>query len=361
MTQLPRNTVLTGDAAARLAELPPASVDCVVTSPPYYQLRDYGMSGQIGLEPTVEAWVEQMGLVLGEVARVIKPTGSLWLNLGDSYSRHGRYGATPKSHLLAPARLLLALTAAGWLCRNKVIWAKPNPMPTSVTDRLNTTYDVVYFLVRSPRYFFDLDAIREPHRSRGRRHAGTQQKAVPPWAGPLAAGTQDGLRRARPAGQPGHLLGKNPGDVWRIATQGFPGAHFATFPEELVRRPLLATCPEAVCTRCHQPWCRATRVRRLGTVRPTPRDRHVRRYPARWSTAHQRGELVPCGCGAPTQPGVVLDPFFGVGTVGFVARRHGRDWLGVELNPQYVELAWRRLGLAHELTQERPPCWETAA
>jgi DNA modification methylase len=162
------------------------------------------------LEARVEDWVQRLRTAFAEVARVMKPTGSLWLDLGDSYSRHPRYGAPAKGLLCAPERLLLALAADGWIVRNKVIWAKTNPMPTSVGDRLNTTYDVVYLLVRSPRYFFDLDAIREPHRSSGRRTERAPIGTAPSWAGPLA-GTQDGLRRgtsgwgarSRPGQEPG--------------------------------------------------------------------------------------------------------------------------------------------------------------
>jgi site-specific DNA-methyltransferase (adenine-specific) len=308
-----RNTILTGDALTRLRELPPASVDTVVTSPPYFQLRDYGASGQLGLEPNVSGWVTGLRQVFREVARVLVPTGSLWLNLGDSFSRHPKYGAPVKGLLLAPERLLLALAQDGWLVRTKVIWAKTNPMPSSVTDRLTLTYEVIYFLVRQPTYFFDLDAIREPHRSSGAKRARTPQQQPPVWAGPLAA-TRGGLRRARPSGRPGHPLGKNPGDVWNIATRGFRGSHFATFPPELVRRPILATCPAVVCTACGQ-------GQKVST-----------------------GAL-QCDCHAPARRGIVLDPFFGTGTVGLVARDLGRDWLGVELNPAYVRLAEDRLGL----------------
>lgn len=308
MTNLPRNTILQGDALARLRELPSDSVDCVITSPPYFQLRDYGVTGQLGLEETVDAWVEGLRKVCAEIGRVLKPTGALWLNLGDSYSRHPRYGALPKSFLLGPERLALALVRDGWIVRSKVVWAKTNPMPTSIADRLNATYEVVYFLVRSPRYYFDLDSIREPHRSRAARSARPVPAKPPTWAGPLA-GRNDGLLRARAAGQPGHPLGKNPGDVWQLAAHAYRGAHFATFPEGLVRRPLIATCPEWVCARCGAPY---------------------RREPS-------------CSCRAGAFPGLALDPFFGTGTVGVVAREHGRDWLGIELSKTYVALAWDRL------------------
>lgn len=347
MNQLPLHEILVGDATEQLRRLPSASIDTAITSPPYFQLRDYGMGeAQIGLEPTVTAWVERLRTVMQEVARVLVPTGSLWLNLADSYSRHHRYGAPPKSLLLAPEQLLLALAGDGWTVRNKIVWAKPNPMPHSVADRLNATYDVVYLLVRRRHYFFDLDCIREPHLSAPRTHPGRPAPSRPPrWAGPLA-GNQSGLRRSRPYGLPGHVLGKNPGDVWTIPTASYRGTHFATFPEALVERPLLAGCPEVVCTRCARPWRRVVTVQYHGRRSQAGRDRHVRRYPGRWRTLRQIGELVPCACGAPTRPGVVLDPFFGTGTVGVVAERFGRDWIGIELSPAYAELAAQRLATA---------------
>lgn len=352
MNQLPRNTILCGDAAEQLATLPPASIDCVVTSPPYFQLRDYGMSRQLGFEPDIHGWVAGLEAIFTELARVLKPTGGLWLNLGDSFSRHRRYGAPPKSLLLAPERLLLALAETGWLVRNKVIWAKPNPMPSSVGDRLTLTYEVVYFLVRNQRYFFDLDAIRQPHRSSRSRRSGADAPDRPGWLGPLA-GSRRGLHQTI-----GHELGKNPGDVWRIATHGYRGAHFATFPEALVRPPILATCPEVICIRCEQPWRRRVYARRIGQVRSAgPRDRLVNRTGGRWETIRRVGGLVPCGCAAPTRPGVVLDPFFGTGTVGIVACELGRDWVGIELSPVYVRMAEDRLRLRQEPPRERgrPP------
>lgn len=348
--EIPRRTVLLGDARTRLKELPAASIDCCVTSPPYYALRDYFVPGQIGLEPSVDDWVKDLTAVMSEVGRVLKPAGSLWLNLGDSFSRHPKFGAPAKSLLAAPERLLLVLMRDGWIVRGKVIWSKPNPLPNSVVDRLNLTYEVVYFLVRSPRYFFDLDAIREPHRSSAGRRDTTSKSKTPEWAGPLADGSQDGLRRFRPEGQPGHPLGKNPGSVWVIPTKGFRGQHFATFPPELVRRPILATCPEAICTRCGRPWRRRVNVTRIPvgpqSKQPKPRDGLVMRFKDRWHTVREVGELIPCGCQASIVPGVVLDPFMGAGTVGVVAEQLGRDWLGVEISPEYCDLAMRRIDKA---------------
>jgi DNA modification methylase len=347
-----RRTILVGDAEEQLRTLAPASIDCVITSPPYYALRDYGVPGQIGLEANVDAWVDKLVAVFDQVARVLKPTGALWLNVADSYSRHPSLGAPTKGLLLAPEKLLFALTSRGWLLRNRVIWAKPNPMPTSVRDRLNASHDFIYLLVRSPWYFFDLDAIREPHRSMRRPTARKDESTHPTWVGPLA-GTRKGLDRLHAAGVSGHVLGKNPGDVWSIATRSFRGDHFATFPEELVRRPLLATCPEAVCTACGEPWRRKSATRQLGTTAPTPDGKRLRRYPRRWVSVHERGPLMPCGCGVPSRPGVVLDPFFGTGTVGAVAERFGRDWVGIELNPTYAAMAEKRIAQARAPAESR--------
>jgi site-specific DNA-methyltransferase (adenine-specific) len=311
VVSLARNTILVGDALDRLRGLPTGSVDCVITSPPYYRLRDYGVVGQIGLEATVQGWVDRLRAVFGEVARVLKPGGSMWLDLGDTYSQQNRDGTRAKSLLLAPERLMLALTQDGWILRNRVVWAKTSPMPSGVLDRLESTHDVVYFLVRSRRYFFDLDAIREPIPS-------TEQ-------GPVE-------------------LGRNAGDVWRLPVARFTGAHFATFPAELVTRPLLSSCPAKLCVKCGAAWRTKTSIKRIGTSKPFKRDPYVRMHPVRYRVIRSDPRLVSgCQCAAATRPGVVLDPFIGTGTVAAVAEQHDRDWLGIELNPSYCQLAWQRI------------------
>ena len=326
MKVLPRNTILPGDAQAVLSRLLPESVDCVVTSPPYVGLRDYGVPGQLGREARVEEWVASLRTVCRGLARVLKPTGSLWLNVGDTYSRDARTGAPVKSLLAAPERLLLALIAEGWRVRNKVVWAKPNPLPQSAADRLSPTYEVVYFLTRSPRYFFDLDAIRVPHRSGDREGRARTSEATRRYQG-----GNSGLGGLKAAGRVGHPNGKNPGDVWTLPTARDRFGHQATFPEVLVERLVRATCPERICVQCDTAWRRPVRVL---TVHTTEGSRAVRKV----------GEPERCDCRAPSRPGVVLDPFFGTGTVGVVAERLGRDWLGIELNPAYVRLSEERLG-----------------
>lgn len=326
MKTLPRNTILAGDARDVLAGLIPESVDCCITSPPYVAgLRDYGRPGQLGQEPTVTAYVSNLRAVLRQVHRLLKPGGSLWLNLGDAHARHPRQGTPRGSLLLAPQRVALALWEDGWIVRNVAIWHKPNPLPQSARDRLSPTYETIIFATKERRYFFDLDAIRVPHLSAARiGHSA-------PGLRRLYQGNNTGLSKLRAAGQVGNPRGKNPGDVWTVPTAIDRLGHQATFPEALIERPVLAACPERICVQCDQPWIRPTRIVRRRTNEGILQVRRV-------------GTLRRCDCFAPSRPGVVLDPFFGTGTVGAVAARHRRDWLGVELNPAYVRLAHKRLG-----------------
>jgi site-specific DNA-methyltransferase (adenine-specific) len=332
LSRLPRNVVLAGDAQTRLAGLPSASVDCVVTSPPYFQLRDYGGEPhQLGLEPTVEEYVMGLRAVCREIAHVLKPAGSLWLNLRDVYSRSGTSGIRPKSLLLGPERLLLALAEDGWLVRNRLVWWKRNSMPESIRDRLSMTHEDVFLLTRGRDYFFDLDAIRVPHTSRARRGPGK-----PNADSPYAKGHR-GILLMQAEGRVGHPNGKNPGSVWHYPTSSFRGAHFATFPEALIERPILATCPERLCGDCGQPWAAG--------------------YERQGETIRRTSYRASCRCGAPCVPGVVLDPFLGSGTVGVVAQRLRRDWLGIELSRTYRQLARQRLrGLGrpkpHQTTEQ---------
>lgn len=305
--------LLIGDALDQLKGLPTDCVDVVVTSPPYFQLRDYQVVGQIGLEDTPQQWVDRLAAIGSEIARVLVPHGTWWLNLGDSYSTGGKVGIAAKSLVLAPERLLLALSEAGWIVRNKVVWAKTNPLPTSARDRLACTWEPVYLLSRQRHYYFNLDAIRQPHRTRP--NASSRQPEPrpkkPDWTGPLS-GDQHGLNVLKARGVVGHPLGKNPGDVWPIASSRFPSAGIAVLPPQLVERILLATCPREVCAGCDRP----------STMVPFGRA---------------------CDCSAATRPGRVLDPFLGAGTTAVVAERMGLDWIGIELNPAMADVTNSRL------------------
>ena len=203
LAKVPRNTVLLGDALDRLRRLPDGSVDTVLTSPPYFRLRDYAADGQLGLEAHVDQWIERLVEISAEVHRVLVPTGTYWLNLGDTYSAHQSQGAARKSLLMAPERLALRLQQSGWIIRNKIVWAKPNPMPTSIKDRLNCTYEFVYVLAKQPGYFFDLDAIRVPHRSTLDQATGTKGTGCEKHGEARTATRSLGLTSSKPkAGRP---------------------------------------------------------------------------------------------------------------------------------------------------------------
>lgn len=367
-----------GDALDVLRTLPDASVDCCITSPPYYGLRDYGVDGQIGLEETPEQYIDRLVEVFGEVRRVLSPVGTLWLNMGDSYagswgargrgegtnaprpdleSRHGTAaparnapGYKPKDLMMMPARLALALQADGWWLRSDIIWAKPNPMPSSATDRPTGSHEHVYLLTKSERYWYDAVAIQEP--------AGTYQNSKGTFARGYdrdVPGQRSPQHRAERTDRipPGT---RNARDVWTIATQPFPEAHYATFPEELARRCVVAGCPPEVCGECGAP--------RERIVEKVPTG-EVHKAPDGWDTGegghgaiHRGGReegatgipvtvartvgWTDCGHGA-LDPGVVLDPFMGSGTTALVARRERRHAIGIELSGESIDIASRRI------------------
>ncbi|WP_019060027.1 DNA-methyltransferase [Streptomyces prunicolor] len=300
-------TLLLGDALEQLRTLPDESVDCIVTSPPYYGLRDYGTPGQYGLEPTPSAYVDRMSSLFAEARRVLAADGTLWLNLGDSYAAAGGHtdpGSTsalqgrrvqlmqnmpskpadrPRKSLLGiPWRTAFALQDDGWILRNEIIWHKTNAMPESIKDRLSSRHEQIFLFVKAERYSFDLDPVREPHTMRPqRRPRGHKERQR---LGVLPAQTYSTSQRDEP-GVDGHPLGRNPGDVWSIPTRPYSAAHFAVFPIDLPLRCIKAGC------------------------RPG---------------------------------GTVLDPFSGSGTTGAAARRLGRPYIGIDLNSAYHDLAKQR-------------------
>ena len=329
MTETIRNTVFFGDALERLKTLNENSVHCVVTSPPYWGLRDYGAEGQYGMEPTPEAYVSRMVEVFRAVRRVLRADGTLWLNLGDTYA--GSWGAqggatnlsvppqgvyqkrspgrSPTGGLKAkdlvgvPWRVAFALQSDGWYLRQDIIWHKPNPMPESVRDRCTKAHEYVFLLTKSARYHYDADAIKTTSKER----PGRAQKMPDGWdTGPGSHGSfhrngreKGSVRKRGHARQHAGFDSRwdalpkeeqcrsaNARSVWSIATQPYKSAHFATFPEELARRCILAGCPVG---------------------------------------------------------GTVLDPFTGSGTTLAVARALGREFIGIELNEAYDELITRRL------------------
>jgi len=307
-----RHTILLGDVRERLRDLPDDSVHCVVTSPPCFKLRDSNVPGQIGLEPTLAEYIATMVDVFREVRRVLRPDGTCWLNIGDSYhtdspvrkssaeafsatwdpsqtaSRGGLRKSAAKSGtfknkdlMMVPARLAIALQDDGWWLRSDIIWAKKAPMPESVTDRPTSAHEHIFLLTKAPRYFYDADAVREPY------NPDSLSRYDSPMQHVEAQNRQPDRERQREnAKVDPNPLGRNQRNVWTLGPEPFPEAHFATFPTEIPRRAIKAGCPEG---------------------------------------------------------GTVLDPFLGSGTTMLVADQLGRTCIGVELNPEYARMAEKRV------------------
>ena len=355
------------DVIDGLRQLKDSSVHCVMTSPPYWGLRDYGEAGQIGLEPTPEAYLERMVEVFREVRRVLRDDGTLWLNLGDSYANKGSdgtYGATAKvgntksgqqkttnkivSGLKTkdmcgiPWRVAFALQADGWYLRSDIIWHKSNPMPESVADRPTKGHEYIFLLTKRPRYYYDAEALREAEMVPGAsaRHIEyckrNQQRSdvkgdlvnnSKTWAG-------DGSS---------YKGGRNARTVWTIPTQGYADAHFSTFPEELPRRCIGAgTSERGACPACGAPWRRAVQVTYDAQGRTTNGPRSTERRhesPGRdermVKNVATTGWSPSCECAAAEPvPCTVLDPFAGSGTTLLVACRMGRRGLGIEMSEE---------------------------
>jgi site-specific DNA-methyltransferase (cytosine-N4-specific) len=302
-------TLHLGDALRIGRQLESESVNCIVTSPPYFGLRDYGEPGQYGLEESPAEYVETMRTLFAELHRVLADDGTLWLNLGDSYNAYnGNRGESrtgfsrnepmpslprgaglttntlpAKSLLGMPWRVALALQNDGWILRNDVIWSKPNGMPESITDRLSKRHEHVFMFAKSPRYWFDLDAIREDPTTATPFKHWTERKHDQSFL-PASKQQEHGVK-GRVSGVAGYNpKGRNPGDVWTIPPQPFPGAHFAVMPLALAER-------------CIQAGCKPD--------------------------------------------GTVLDPFSGSGTTGLAAARHGRRYVGIDLSREYLDLSLR--------------------
>lgn len=322
-------TLWLGDVREVLPQLAAESVDCVATSPPFYALRDYGVEGQIGLEETPERWVEELVGVFRECRRLLRPGGTLWVECGDSYNSatstsragstlegsHGYWenplikhrinvaGVKPKDLLGTPWLLAFALRQDGWWLRQCIVWHKPNAMPESATDRCTTAHSYLFLLSKSARYWFDAEAIAEPAEwarwgdQTVPKYEGTDTASG--WMQPKTKRELTNIAHGNSTGRQTNGVGKtfdvradradglkNARSVWTVPTQGYPEAHFATWPEALVERILKAGCP---------------------------------------------------------QGGTVLDPFMGSGTTALVARKLGRNSVGIELNPDYAKLAAKRL------------------
>lgn len=307
--------ILLGDALEGLRTLEPESVHACVTSPPYYNLRDYGVAGQIGAEATPEEFVEKLVEVFREVRRVLRPDGTLWVNIGDSYAtRSGNQPPTNtrnscghtekrtppgykyKDLIGVPWLLAFALRADGWYLRQDIIWNKSNCMPESVRDRCTKSHEYIFLLSKSERYYFDAAAISEPITS-PKGNAKTFRGGGA-YTGGRSHNNSARIERESHGNTPNETGHRNKRDVWTVSTTGFRGAHFAVFPEKLIEPCILAGCPEG---------------------------------------------------------GTVLDPFTGSGTTGVVAKRLGRNFVGCEINPDYAKMAADRIAAE----PERRHTWQT--
>ncbi|WP_245852864.1 DNA-methyltransferase [Natrinema ejinorense] len=362
-----------------------------MTSPPYFGLRDYGVEGQIGLEESLDEYIDALLEVAAELRRVLRDDASWWLNLGDTFAN--------KSKMLVPHRVAIALEDAGWVVRADAVWHKPSGMPSSAHDRLNETKEFLFHLTPKPEYWFNLDAIREPHdpvsierstRS-DTRHQHSQRQSV---------ASEETLNPR----QFTHPNGKNPGDVFEINPAQFPDTHFAVYPEVLCEAPIKSSCPPKVCAVCGTPYERGVEkidpwevedpdreqlrrainiyessdlteehleaVRAFGFADTAAGKEQIRSglntddveklaleakevlqgYFREFTTTFERtlGWKQACDCptvGEYTEPGIVLDPFGGAGTTALVAKRLGRRFIGIDLNPEYVAMAQKRVGL----------------
>jgi len=302
-----KHQIILGDCIMGMKTLPDGCVQTCITSPPYFGLRDYGGGdSEIGQEDTVEGYVQKMVEVFREVRRILRDDGTLWLNLGDSYmsakncapppqtqggqrgmpsdfvpaNRKDQKGLKTKDLIGIPWRVAFALQADGWYLRQDIIWSKPNPMPESVEDRCTKSHEYIFLLSKKPKYYYDKDAISEPL-------AYPNEKRRP--IGSKGAWEIDGRERGENGGgkpYDGYPTRKNKRSVWTVNAKGYKGAHFAVYPEELIKPCVLAGCPEG---------------------------------------------------------GTVFDPFTGSGTTAVVAMKNGRNYIGTELNPEYVKIAEERI------------------
>lgn len=376
----PNWQIITGDALAVLQGMDSESVDCLMTSPPYWALRDYGVDGQLGLEEHPQLYLDKLWAIFDEAKRVLKPTGTCWVNMGDTFggshcgandyrgdgasisassdkyqgqgaaaANDGSEWLKPKNLLMMPERFAIGMVENGWWLRNKIVWSKPNPMPSSVKDRFSCTWEYIFMFSKAARYYFDLDAVRE---ATGHETDAESYQPQGEWREDLDRAGK-GHTKAGPSLT--HPLGKNPGDCWSIPTHPFPDAHFAVYPPDLIVKPIRAGCPPKVCVECGKPWERIVERNELSARDDTGRTHSLPEQRMGKSPPPERGWQVErktlgwqptCECGADTEPGTVLDPFAGAHTTGLVAIQEGRRYIGVDISEEYNEMGRRRLSQA---------------
>jgi DNA modification methylase len=378
-------TLLQGNCLDKIQELDDNSIDCVVSSPPYFGLRDYGVEGQFGLEETLEEYIEKTVLLFEELRRVLKPQGTVWWNVGDSYNNkpagnkdlkkssglpntkenlHKRKdniskilvkNLKEKDLMMIPNRVAIALQDDGWWIRSEIIWHKPNPMPESVKDRPTSCHEKIWLITKNKKYYYDADAIREPVKeiSKKRIEYGLKHKhpdnigvAIPP-----VNTKRMGERFLNP-------LGKNKRNVWTITTKPCKEAHFATFPKDLIEPCIKAGCPEKVCVECGKPYMKKYErkdnnknyIQVKGNNTPNISKGGVR-LTEKGTTPHFNPPHIKflefnkdCKCETEKyKSGIVLDPFGGSGTTGIVSKHLNRKAILIELNEEYIAIAKKRI------------------
>ena len=375
--------ILQGNCIDKIKELEDNSIDCVVSSPPYFGLRDYGVDGQFGLEKTYQDYLANTVKIFETFKPKLKDTATIWWNVGDSYSSGSRKTTTlqtvrkPKSNeiskskqkyldglivrppiqtsikekdlLMIPNRVAIALQDAGWYIRSEIIWHKPNPMPESVKDRPTNCHEKIWLITKSKKYYYDADAIKEPVKeiSKKRVQYGLKHKhpnnigvAIPP------VNTEKmGERFCNSDGK------RNKRNVWTITTKPCKEAHFATFPKDLIEPCIKAGCPEKVCVKCGKPqvkeFYRKEKYNPGYGNQHTPKGTHkkIGGVYQKWLEENPPQITIKpsCDCNADFVPGVVLDPFGGSGTTGIVAALNNRKSILIELNKDYIDIANKRI------------------
>lgn len=334
------NRIITGDTLDVLKTLDSGIVQCVITSPPYWSLRDYQEDGQYGLEETPELYIENMVNVFREVKRVLRDDGTLWLNMGYKFDGHGNCIDIP--HMLKDA-----LVVNGWFFKCPIIWHKPNPMPGSQTQRPTLGHEPIFLLAKdkATKYFYDADAVREK---------GNEKPHSPGWANSMSDRNDrqvDNESNKRDWGEQGT---RNLRDVWTIATQACSFAHFATFPKELVNKCILAGTPEKACAKCGQGWERIVEKPKPPFKDTRTQGKHTQVGNGKirggdlqkWLNEHPTKTLgfrPACDCKAGISKAIVLDPFGGTGTVAVRAKRMGREIIHIDLSEKYNAYAEERL------------------
>src|SRR5262249_1797168 len=353
--------------------------------------------GQMGLELSFQEYLERMLSVTAELKRVLKPTGSMWWNHGDcynsnpagnkSYDFHGKDGVfgrlriqnsdggkrnTPKRKIMYPAKSLLLqahrlairmIDEQGWILRNAIIWHKPNVMPSSVKDRFTVDYEPVFFFTKSKKYWFERQF--EPHTSGTHSRGGLKKGSTSDFKETSQATKVSGWNELPPMENP---LGRSKRSVWKISSKPYKEAHFATFPPALIETPIKAGCPEFICYKCGKARQKIykgassqafnIRVRdvkegRIKHIDRRARSEETRSYRENYGEGKQFIGYTDCGCNGGWTSGIVLDPFMGSGTTALVARNLGRKFIGIELNPEYIKLAEKRL---RQVTEDKIVC-----